>query len=131
MMIKCWRSWLLVGLLTLGLWLGSPVQAANLPPQVQELEQQVTQLQGLVDSEDWLEIRSYIRGPMGLTRKNLTGLAVTLPKEQKQEVIRLTKELGQSLEKLDFAAKGYDQPEVEAAQVKVKKALAQLESLFS
>ncbi|MCJ2542229.1 photosystem II protein PsbQ [Thermostichus vulcanus] len=130
-MMSCWRSLLLVLFVALGLWLGSPVQAASLPPQVQELEQQVSQLQRLVDAEDWLEIRSYIHGPMGLTRKNLTGLAVTLPKEQKQEVIRLTKELGQSLEKLDFAAKGYDQPEVEAAQAKVKKALDRLEALFS
>ncbi|MEN9203326.1 MAG: photosystem II protein PsbQ [Thermostichus sp. DG_1_6_bins_120] len=126
-----WRSLLLVLLVALGLWLGSPVQAANLPPQIQELEQQVTQLQRLVDSEDWLEIRSYIRGPMGLTRKNLTTLAVTLPKDQKQAVIRLTRELGQGLEKLDLAAKGYDQPEVEAAQAKIRKTLAQLESLFS
>lgn len=130
-MTSRWRGLLLVVLVALGLWLGSPVQAASLPPQVQELEQQVSQLQSLVDSEDWLEIRSYIRGPMGLTRKNLTGLAVTLPQEQKQQVIRLTRELGQSLEKLDFAAKGYDQPQVEAAQAKVKKALDKLESLFS
>lgn len=130
-MIKRWHSWVLAGLLALGFWLGSPVQAANLPPQLQELEQQVTQLQSLVDAEDWLEIRSYIHGPMGLTRKNLTGLAVTLPKEQKQEVIRLTRELGRSLEKLDFAAKGYNQPQVEAAQAKVRKALDDLESLFS
>ncbi len=130
-MMNRWRRLLLVGLLALGLWLGSPVQAAMVPPQIQELDQQVTQLQSLVDSEDWLEIRSYIRGPMGLTRRNLTGLAVTLPEKQKQEVIRLTRELGRSLEKLDFAAKGYDQPQVEAAQAGVRKALDELESLFS
>ncbi len=130
-MMSRWRRFLLFGILALGLWLGSPVQAAMLPPQIQELNQQVTQLQSLVDAEDWLEIRSYIRGPMGLTRKNLTGLAITLPEKQKQEVIRLTRELGRSLEKLDFAAKGYDQPQVEAAQAKVRKALDELESLFS
>ncbi|MGQ9837899.1 MAG: photosystem II protein PsbQ [Cyanobacteriota bacterium] len=130
-MICRWHSLLLFGILALGLWLGSPTQAAVMPPQVQELEQHVTKLQSLVDAEDWLEIRSYIRGPMGLTRKNLTGLAVTLPKEQKQEVIRLTRELGQSLEKLDLAAKAYDQPQVEAAQAKVKKALGELEAIFS
>ncbi len=130
-MMSRWRRFLLFGILALGLWLGSPVQAAMLPPQIQELNEQVTQLQSLVDSEDWLEIRSYIRGPMGLTRKNLTGLAITLPEKQKQEVIRLTRELGRSLEKLDFAAKGYDQPQVEAAQAKVRKALDELESLFS
>jgi photosystem II protein PsbQ len=130
-MMNRWRRLLLVGLLALGLWLGSPVQAAMVPPQIQELDQQVTQLQSLVDAEDWLEIRSYIRGPMGLTRRNLTGLAVTLPEKQKQEVIRLTRELGRSLEKLDFAAKGYDQPQVEAAQAGVRKALDELESLFS
>jgi hypothetical protein len=35
------------------------------------------------------------------------------------------------LEELDFAAKAYDQPEVEAAQAKVRKTLQELKALFS
>jgi photosystem II protein PsbQ len=132
-MICRWRSVLLVAILTLGLWLGSlSVQAAaGLPRELQQLEQQVERLQSLVEAEDWLEIRSYIHGPMGLTRKTLTGLAATLPDKQKREVLRLAKEMGRSLEQLDFAAKAYDQPEVEAAQAKVKKTLQALEAVFS
>jgi photosystem II protein PsbQ len=84
-----------------------------------------------VDAEDWLEIRSYIHGPMGLTRKTLTSLANTLPQQQKREMLRLAKEMGRSLEELDFAAKAYDQPEVEAAQAKVRKTLQELKALFS
>lgn len=131
--MRRWRSLLLLAILTLGLWLGSlPVQAAAaLPRELQQLEQHVERLQSLVDAEDWLEIRSYIHGPMGLTRKTLTSLANTLPQQQKREMLRLAKEMGRSLEELDFAAKAYDQPEVEAAQAKVRKTLQELKALFS
>ena len=132
-MMRRWQSVLLVAILTLGLWLGSlPVQAAAaLPRELQQLEQQVERLQSLVDAEDWLEIRSYIHGPMGMTRKTLNGLASTLPDKQKREMLRLAKEMGRGLEQLDFAAKAYDQPEVEVAQAKVRKTLQELEALFS
>ncbi|MFS8859319.1 photosystem II protein PsbQ [Synechococcus sp. B60.1] len=132
-MMRRWQSVLLVAILTLGLWLGSlPVQAAAaLPRELQQLEQQVERLQSLVDAEDWLEIRSYIHGPMGMTRKTLNGLASTLPDKQKREMLRLAKEMGRGLEQLDFAAKAYDQPEVEVAQAKVRKTLQELKALFS
>ncbi len=132
-MMRRWQSVLLIAILTLGLWLGSlPLQAAAaLPRELQQLEQQVERLQRLVDAEDWLEIRSYIHGPMGMTRKTLNGLAATLPDKQKREMLRLAKEMGRGLEQLDFAAKAYDQPEVEAAQAKVRKTLQELKALFS
>jgi photosystem II protein PsbQ len=122
---------LLVVVMGLEIGVGMPAGATVGDPPLQQLEAQVESLQTLVDAQDWLEIRSYIHGPMGMVRKDLVGVAQGLQPTQKDAFLGGVRKLAKSLEKLDQSAATFDAGKVKTAQQGVQSALADLERIAS
>ncbi|TVP67833.1 MAG: photosystem II protein PsbQ [Leptolyngbya sp. LCM1.Bin17] len=73
-------------------------------PGVAELRDRFPELESYIQDQDWVDVQSFIHGPMGELRTRVTRLAATLlPKDQPQAQA-LAKELYGHLERLDEAA---------------------------
>ena len=76
--------------------LAAPVEAAR---------ERMSALEALIDEENWIDIGTYIHGPLGSLRRDLRYLSESLlPKDQKKAK-ELAKELFNDFERLDAAAK--------------------------
>lgn len=114
----------------LGLTFGAGVWAADLPVELQTLDRQVQELKPLVDRQDWLEIRPYVRGRFRLLRKQLLMLSQELPQSQQKQALQVSRRIADKLVKLDQSAKNFDQPEVEEAYRELRQAVAEFESFY-
>jgi len=73
-------------------------------PGVAELRDRFPELESYIQDQDWVDVQSFIHGPMGELRTRVNRLAATLlPKDQPQAQA-LAKELYGHLERLDEAA---------------------------
>jgi len=62
-------------------------------------------LKTLISDQNWVDVRTYIHGPLGQLRQDMLGLSRSLlPKDQPQ-ALALSKEVFGHLERLDAAAK--------------------------
>ena len=76
--------------------LAAPVEAAR---------ERMSDLETLIDAENWIDIGTFIHGPLGSLRRDLRYLSESLlPKDQKKAQ-QLAKELFNDFERLDAAAK--------------------------
>ena len=73
-------------------------------PAVAELRDRFPKLQGYIQQKDWVNVQSFIHGPMGEMRTRLNRLANTLLTKDKPQAQSLAKELYVHLERLDEAA---------------------------
>ncbi|HZG37974.1 MAG TPA: photosystem II protein PsbQ [Nodosilinea sp.] len=73
-------------------------------PAVAELRDRFPELQGYIQQKDWVNVQSFIHGPMGEMRTRLNRLANTLLTKDKPQAQSLAKELYVHLERLDEAA---------------------------
>ncbi len=73
-------------------------------PGVAELRDRFPELQGYIQQKDWVNVQSFIHGPMGEMRARLNRLANTLLTKDKPQAQSLAKELFVHLERLDEAA---------------------------
>jgi photosystem II protein PsbQ len=64
----------------------------------------MSELQSLIEKEDWIYTRNLIHGPFGQIRQDLTNISRTLlPKDQK-EALQLAKDFFNDLNDIDAAA---------------------------
>ncbi|MBD1919135.1 photosystem II protein PsbQ [Phormidium sp. FACHB-322] len=73
-------------------------------PAVAELRDRFPELQGYIQQKDWVNVQSFIHGPMGEMRTRVNRLAGTLLTKDKTQAQALAKEIYSHLERLDEAA---------------------------
>jgi len=80
-------------------------------PRVEELRDRFPELEDYIQDKDWVNIRSFIHGPMGELRARLGRVAVRLLPEDAEQARALADDLAVHLERLDAAAEAYNQIE--------------------
>jgi photosystem II protein PsbQ len=83
-------------------------------PRVTELRDRFSELEDYIQNKDWVNIGSFIHGPMGELRARLGRVAVRLLPQDADQAKALADELAVHLERLDAAAQEYNQ--IEAAK---------------
>jgi photosystem II protein PsbQ len=122
--MKIFRSILpliLVLVTTLLVSCGSPTASAPptyTPEKLQKIEtyripvdiaqQKLSQLGKLIDEENWVDTDSFIHGPLGLIRRDMTYLSNALLPEDKAKATELAKDIFRHFEDIDAAAKDND-----------------------
>jgi photosystem II protein PsbQ len=72
---------------------------------VEGAKEKMDNLKTLISDQNWVDVRTYIHGPLGQLRQDMLGLSRSLlPKDQPQ-ALALSKEVFGHLERLDAAAK--------------------------
>ncbi len=72
---------------------------------VEEAKESLDVLKGFITDQNWIDTRTYIHGPLGGLRKEMSDLTRSLlPKDQK-EAKKLSQALFSDFERLDAAAK--------------------------
>ncbi len=80
-------------------------------PRVTELRDRFPELEDYIQNKDWVDISSFIHGPMGELRVRLDRVAVRLLPQDVEQAKYYAEEIGTHLEKLDAAAEAYNQIE--------------------
>ncbi|MGF1524269.1 MAG: photosystem II protein PsbQ [Leptolyngbyaceae cyanobacterium] len=85
------------------------IEVYNRP--VVELRDRFPELEGYIQEKDWVDIRTFIHGPMGELRVKLGRLAARLLPQDAKQAKALAEDLATRLERLDVAAEEYNQIE--------------------
>ncbi len=129
-----WLSRLVIAVFLLCLLtfnVGVVAQAAPIPPQLTRLETQLDQLQTLIDDQDWPEIRSYLNGPMGYTRKDLSVIGQSLPENKRQTARQLAREITDRMVDIDQGSRQSDSADVVTAQRGLRQAVQGFKALVA
>ena len=78
-------------------------------PRVTELRDRFPELEDYIQKKDWVDISSFIHGPMGELRVRLERVAARLLPQAAEQAKYYAEEIGTHLEKLDAAATDYNQ----------------------
>ncbi len=92
----------------------SPDQLAELAvftPGVTSLRERFPELEGYIQAKDWVNVRSFIHGPLGELRARLGRVSVRLLPQASGQAKQLADDLAVHLEKLDAAAAAFNQIE--------------------
>ncbi len=73
-------------------------------PAVAELRDRFPELEGYIQAKDWVNVQSFIHGPMGEMRTRVNRLANSLLTKDKPQAQAIAQELYTHLERLDEAA---------------------------
>ncbi|MEM1309884.1 MAG: photosystem II protein PsbQ [Cyanobacteria bacterium P01_C01_bin.70] len=82
-----------------------------LAPRATELRVLFPELEQFIQDKDWVNISSFIHGPMGELRVRLDRLATRLLPADAKQAKYFAEEVAKHLEKLDAAAEAYNQVE--------------------
>jgi photosystem II protein PsbQ len=80
-------------------------------PRVTELRDRFPELEDYIQTKDWVDIGSFIHGPMGELRARLGRVAGRLLPQDAAKAKALADDLAVHLERLDAAAQDYNQIE--------------------
>ena len=72
---------------------------------VDQARERMSELSDLIKDENWVDTRTFIHGPLGLIRRNMTYLSNALLEEDAKKAIPLAKEVFKNLDDIDAAAK--------------------------
>lgn len=97
-------------------------------PRVIELRDRFPELENYIQNKDWVNISSFIHGPMGELRARLGRVSARLLPQDAKQAKALADELAVHLERLDAAAQEYDQ--IEAAK-QYREALDDFDTFIS
>lgn len=78
-------------------------------PSVTALRQRFPELEEYIQEKDWVDVQSFIHGPMGELRARVNRLAATLLPRDQEQAEALASELYIHLERLDNAAQENNQ----------------------
>jgi photosystem II protein PsbQ len=73
-------------------------------PAVAELRDRFPELEQYIQAKDWVDVQSFIHGPMGEMRARVNRLAATLLPQDQPQAKELAQDLYAHLERLDEAA---------------------------
>jgi photosystem II protein PsbQ len=97
-------------------------------PRVTELRDRFPELENYIQNKDWVNISSFIHGPMGELRARLGRVSARLLPQDAKQAKALADELAVHLERLDAAAQEYNQ--IEAAK-QYREALDDFDTFIS
>lgn len=80
-------------------------------PRVTELRDRFPELENYIQNKKWVDISSFIHGPMGELRARLDRVAMRLLPQDAEQAKFYAEEIAKHLEKLDAAAEDYNQIE--------------------
>jgi photosystem II protein PsbQ len=86
-------------------------QIQTLTPRVTGMRDRFPELEGYIQNKSWVDIRSFIHGPMGELRLRLGRVANQLLPNDASQAKALIDDLAVHLERLDAAAADYNQVE--------------------
>ncbi|MEM6836763.1 MAG: photosystem II protein PsbQ [Cyanobacteria bacterium P01_C01_bin.120] len=86
-------------------------QIEILAPRATELRVLFPELEEFIQNKDWVNISSFIHGPLGELRVRLNRLAIRLSPPDTKQAKYYAEEVAKHLEKLDAAAGAYNQVE--------------------
>ena len=72
---------------------------------VDQARDRMSELSELIKDENWVDIRTFIHGPLGLIRRDMTYLSNALLAEDTKKATPLAKEVFKNLDDIDAAAK--------------------------
>ncbi|MGK7910506.1 MAG: hypothetical protein AB4050_03340 [Synechococcus sp.] len=118
-------------ILCITLWTGVQASAhAEVPSQVTKLQSQVETLQKYVEGREWLEIRSFIHGPMGQVRRQLFFISQKLPKSMQASLEDEIEAVSANLNIMDEAAGNYSENRLVKAQKELAQAVEAIAASF-
>lgn len=71
-------------------------------------QKRLSELGKYIDEEDWVNTESFIHGPLGLIRRDMTYLSNALLPEDREKATKLAKDIFRHFEDIDRAAKDTD-----------------------
>ena len=72
---------------------------------VDKARERMSELSDLIKDENWVDTRTFIHGPLGLIRRNMTYLSNALLEDDAKKATPLAKEVFKNLDDIDAAAK--------------------------
>ena len=72
---------------------------------VDQARERMSELSDLIEQKNWVDTRTFIHGPLGLIRRNMTYLSNALLEEDAKKATPLAKEVFKNLDDIDAAAK--------------------------
>ena len=72
---------------------------------VDQARERMSELSDLIKDENWVDTRTFIHGPLGSIRRNMTYLSNALLEEDAKKATPLAKEVFKNLDDIDAAAK--------------------------
>lgn len=72
---------------------------------VDQARERMSELSDLIEEENWVDTRTFIHGPLGLIRRNMTYLSNALLEDDAKKATPLAKEVFKNLDDIDAAAK--------------------------
>ena len=72
---------------------------------VDKARERMSELSDFIQEENWVDTRTFIHGPLGLVRRDMTYLSNVLLPEDSKKATPLAKEVFKSLDDIDAAAK--------------------------
>ncbi|MFN3926617.1 MAG: photosystem II protein PsbQ [Pseudanabaenaceae cyanobacterium] len=87
---------------------------------LQQLQERIETLRKYVNADKFVDVRAYIRGPLGEIRRDIAYLAMGLRGEAMKQAKQLGKAIADDLVKLDVAAKEFNSQKTEDSYLQVK-----------
>ncbi len=100
----------------------------KLLPPIESARESMSELETLIDQENWTDTKSFIHGPLGELRQQMSYLSRQLLPTDQQEATTAAKELFIHLELLDAAA--FDQ-RPDLAQLQYNKAVKDFDTFLN
>lgn len=79
------------------------IQTYRIPVDV--AQKRLTELGKYIDEEDWVDTETFIHGPLGLIRRDMTYLSNALIPVDQEKALELAKDIFDHLDDIDAAAK--------------------------
>lgn len=93
----------------------SPAQIEQIQvfvPRIQAARERLDELQTLIQKRKWVDVGTFIHGPLGELRQNLNRLAFRLNPQDKEAARQAAKDLYNDLVRIDVAAQEGKYPQV-------------------
>ncbi|MGB3695237.1 MAG: photosystem II protein PsbQ [Spirulinaceae cyanobacterium] len=79
------------------------IETALIP--IKQAQEKLPKLAQLIADQDWIDVRNFIHGPMGLLRRNMSYVSRQLLEKDQGPANELAKEVFADFDSLDLAAK--------------------------
>lgn len=109
----------------------SPAQIEQIQravPTLTEFRSRLDNLDRFIQQRRWVDVRTYIHGPLGELRAQLRNVAVTLLPQDQKKALELSKSVANDLVNLDSAAKTIDVAKVTSSY---QKALSDFDAFLA
>jgi photosystem II protein PsbQ len=80
------------------------VQLQTLSAPIETAKDRMSELQNLIEAENWVDTRTFIHGPLGGARQTMTYVARNLLQKDQSSANQLAKDFFSDLEMIDVAA---------------------------